>query len=125
VTALFVALGGAFGTWLRYAVNVLCAARSGAAFPYATLTVNLVGSFALALLSQLLGARTVAGVPLALVLGTGVLGGFTTYSSFNLETLRMLQAGEAARAAWYAGLTFVGCLGVGAVGWYIGVRFTR
>jgi fluoride exporter len=125
VTVLFVALGGALGTVLRYAANVACAARFGPDFPYATLAVNTIGSCALGFLSQVLANRVFAGVPLALVVGTGVLGGFTTYSSFNLETLRMLQQGQFGRAMFYASLTFVTCLVLGAIGLFAGVRMMR
>lgn len=116
-------MGGAFGTMLRYGVNVACSARLGADFPYATLSVNVLGSFVLALLSQVLGTRSLWGVPLGLIVGTGVLGGFTTYSSFNLETFRMLQHGQLLLAVLYAGLTFTSCLAVAWLGWTIGARW--
>jgi fluoride exporter len=120
VTAISVALGGALGTWLRYLVNLACAARFGSELPYGTWVVNALGSFLLALASQLLVGRTFAGVSVALVVGTGVLGGFTTYSSFNLETLQMLQAGQPLRATFYALLMFATCLALGALGFYLG-----
>lgn len=125
MTLLSVALGGALGTALRYAANLFFAERFGPNVPYATFVVNVIGSLALGFSSQVLGARTLWGVPLALVVGTGVLGGFTTYSSFNLETLRMLQEGEVARAFGYASLTFVTCLAVGALGITLGARLVR
>ena len=122
MTALLVALGGALGTLMRYGANVMF---GSSAFPYATFTVNALGSCALALLSQVIGDRTLWGVPLGLVVGTGVLGGFTTYSSFNLETFRMLQQGQTSLAVFYAGLTFVTCLALGALGFAVGVRLMR
>jgi CrcB protein len=125
VTVLLVALGGALGTVLRYWANVVCTEWFGTGFPYATFAVNATGACALALFSQILGEKSLAGVPLALVVGTGVLGGFTTYSSFNLETLRMLQQGEVARALFYASLTFVTCLTLGALGLLVGARMMR
>jgi CrcB protein len=118
-------MGGALGTLMRYAANEVFAARFGTGFPYATFAVNALGSCALALLSQVLVGRTLWGVPLGLVVGTGVLGGFTTYSSFNLETYRMLQQGQAPLALFYAGLTFATCLALGALGWTLGARFMR
>jgi CrcB protein len=117
-----VALGGALGTLLRYGANVMF---ESSGFPYATFTVNALGSCALALLSHVLAGPTLWGVPLDLIVGTGVLGGFTTYSSFNLETFRMLQQGQAALALFYAGLTFVTCLALGAAGWALGARLMR
>ena len=125
VALLFVALGGALGTALRYAANLYFAERFGPNLPYATFVVNVIGSWALGFCSQVFAAKTIWGVPFALVVGTGVLGGFTTYSSFNLETLRMLQQGEVARAFAYASLTFVTCLALGALGIMLGARFIR
>lgn len=125
MTVFLVALGGALGTVLRYAANVACTERFGPDFPYATLAVNMIGSGLLGFFSQILASRAIAGVPLALVVGTGVLGGFTTYSSFNLETLRMLQHGQIGRALFYASLTFVTCLSFGALGLALGVRVLR
>ena len=118
-------MGGALGTVLRYGANVACSTRFGVGFPYATLLVNTLGSFALALLSQILAGRTLWGVPLGVVVGTGMLGGFTTYSSFNFETFRMLQQGQLPHALFYAGLTFVSCLALAALGWTIGIRLMR
>jgi CrcB protein len=125
VTALLVAIGGALGTLLRYGANVALSARLGTGFPYATFAVNALGSCALALLSQVLAGRLLWGVPLVLILGTGVLGGFTTYSAFNLETIRMLQQGQTPLALFYAGLTFATCLALGALGWALGARLMR
>jgi CrcB protein len=126
--ALLVALGGALGTLLRYGVNVACAERwalASPALPIATFTVNALGSCALGFLSPLLMGRSLWGVPLGLIVGTGVLGGFTTYSSFNLELLRMLHEGHVARALTYAGLTFIVCLTLGALGWILGARMAH
>jgi fluoride exporter len=120
-----VAIGGALGTLMRYAANEVFSARFGTGFPYATFAVNALGSCALALLSQVLAGRTLWGVPLGLIVGTGVLGGFTTYSSFNLETFRMLQQGQTPLALFYSGLTFVTCLSLGALGWAVGARLIR
>ena len=110
---------------MRYGANVALAERFGTGFPYATFAVNALGSCALALLSQVLAGQTLWGVPLGLIVGTGVLGGFTTYSSFNLETFRMLQQGQTSLAVFYAGLTFVTCLALSALGWAIGLRLMR
>ena len=125
MTALLVALGGALGTLLRYTANVACAERFTDGFPYATFAVNALGSFALGVLSSSVSTRSLWGVPLGLIVGTGVLGGFTTYSSFNLETVRMLLQGQIARAAFYVGLTVVTCLLLGLAGVALGARLTR
>ena len=101
---------------MRFGANVWCSQRLGPAWPYATSFVNLVGCFALALLSRVLGDRLWMGVPANWIVGTGVLGGFTTYSSFNLELLLMLQRGDGLRALTYAAATLLGCFAAGALG---------
>jgi fluoride exporter len=116
MTALWIALGGACGTLLRYGAGLACARTLGDALPYGTFGVNVLGSFGLALLSQLAAGQSLFGVPVTLVLGTGLLGGFTTYSSFNQETLRFAERGELARAAGYVLLTLMTCLVAGALG---------
>jgi len=114
---LMIALGGAVGTLLRYALSVGMAKALGAHFPFGTLTANVVGSFLLALVASTLSGATIAGTDARLVLGVGVMGGFTTYSSFNLETLRMVEQGAHGRAALYLTLTLATCLlsGVGGL----------
>jgi Integral membrane protein possibly involved in chromosome condensation len=100
---LLVCLGGALGSVTRYLVSL--------ATPRGTLVVNLVGSFFIALLMALMRPSDVR-----LVLVTGFLGGFTTYSAFNEETLRLLRAGSVGAAAGYVLLTVFGCLAAGYVG---------
>lgn len=116
MSALLIALGGAVGTLLRHGVNVWVAAAFGGGIGTATLVANLAGSFALGLVAETLGDRSLAGTDLRLIVGTGMLGGFTTYSTFNLVTLRLLQQGELARAAGYTGLTVLVCLVAGGLG---------
>jgi CrcB protein len=107
-----VALGGAAGAVGRHVAQVLAGRIFGVVFPWGTLGVNVAGSLAMGLLAALLLDR--GGVSRAtLLLMTGVLGGFTTYSTFSLETVRLVETGEPARAAAYAlasvGLTVGGC----------------
>jgi CrcB protein len=110
MTQLLVATAGALGTLLRYEIGVLLLSRLGTGFPYGTLAVNVIGSCALGVVAEGLSGQTVAGVDLRLVLGTGVLGGFTTYSAFNLELFRMIEQHALGRAALYLALTLLGCL---------------
>jgi len=114
---LLIALGGAVGTSLRYGIGVGMLRWLGSAFPYGTLTANILGSFLLGVVMESVGDRELAGVQLKLILGTGVMGGFTTYSSFNLETIRLAEQGAYGRAGLYLGLTLVVCLvaGVGGI----------
>jgi CrcB protein len=119
-TALLIALGGALGTLLRWGTGLAIARESWPDFPWGTFTVNVVGSFALGLVAEALGERRMLGTEVRLFLGTGVLGGFTTYSSFNLETLRMLERGDHGKAALYVAATVVVCLLAGAGGLALG-----
>ena len=116
MTAALIAVGGALGSVLRYALAGALAQAFGTALAYGTLAANVLGSFALGLVVELLEGRSLLGVDLRLILGTGLMGGFTTYSSFNLETLRLVQAGELPRALGYMVGTLVLCLLVGWLG---------
>ena len=84
--AMFVASGGAIGSVLRYGVSLLLAS------PWGTLAVNVVGCFAIGVASELVG-------PTRLLLVTGILGGFTTFSAFGNETFAFLRAGDTRGAA--------------------------
>jgi len=114
--ALWIALGGAAGTLLRWLVGLGVAHERLPDFPWSTLLVNVAGSFALGLVAEALAERRLFGVEARLVLGTGVLGGFTTYSTFNLETLRLLERAEHGRAALYVAATVGASLLAGLAG---------
>jgi CrcB protein len=104
-----VAIGGAIGSVARYlAVNGIAAAL-GRAFPYGTLTVNVVGSFLMGVALALLVQRGLLGEPWRAGLMAGVLGGFTTFSAFAGETLVLAQQRPAA-AALNIGLHLTLCL---------------
>lgn len=111
-----IALGGAAGTALRYGISVGMLRWLGPAFPWGTLAANVIGSFLLGVVMEVSGERELFGVQAKLVLGTGVMGGFTTYSSFNLETLRLAEQGAWGRAAIYVGATVAVCLLAGLGG---------
>ena len=117
---LWISIAGGLGTALRYGVTVASARVLGGELPLGTLLVNVLGSFALGLVAEALAGTTVLGVEARLSLGVGLLGGFTTYSSFNLETLRLAQGGQLDRALLYAAATLVGCLVAGWAGLLIG-----
>jgi len=95
---LAVALGGACGALLRYGVSNGVHGLLGRAFPYGTLTVNVVGSLLMGLLYVHLLERSALGPEWRLGLLVGVLGAFTTFSSFALETLALVEQGEPLRA---------------------------
>ncbi|MDX2233439.1 MAG: CrcB family protein [Hyphomonadaceae bacterium] len=94
---LLVAMGGALGAAARYGVTLAAARCWGQAAPWGTLIVNVAGGFAMGLLAGLAGDRR----DLMLVLGAGVLGGFTTFSAFSIEMVRMIERGEMGLAALY------------------------
>jgi CrcB protein len=85
---LLVAIGGAVGSAARYGVGLAAARILGAAFPWGTLIVNVVGGLAMGLLAARVGP---AEENMRLLLGVGVLGGFTTFSAFSLDTLRLME----------------------------------
>jgi CrcB protein len=113
--SVYVAGGGAFGSWLRFVVGrgwtaALGPVRAGA-FPYGTLTVNLVGSLLMGVLVGWLARFGPTGASQAetwrLLLGVGVLGGFTTFSSFSLDFITLVERGAIGTAAFYTGLSLI------------------
>lgn len=106
---LWVALGGALGASLRYSVSLALLGHCHR-FPYATLIVNLVGAFAAGIVTTLLFNRGGMGMPLQLFLVAGFLGGFTTFSAFSVETLRLFEAGQQQLALLNVGLNVFGSL---------------
>lgn len=95
-----VALGGAIGASLRYLSVTQAALWFGAAFPYGTLFVNVVGSFIMGIMAVILMRNGVAS-PLAPLIMTGVLGGFTTFSAFSLDTVKLFENGQFGLAIIY------------------------
>lgn len=96
---LQVALGGAIGSSLRYLSNVGAMRWIGPGFPWATLFVNILGSFVMGLIVEVLAQR--GGQHYAPFLMTGILGGFTTFSAFSLDTLTIWNRGDHALAMIY------------------------
>ncbi len=113
---LFVCLGGALGSGARYLVSTWAARALGADFPHGTLIVNLTGSFFLAAITAASAVSTVISPELRLFLGAGIMGGYTTYSSFNYETLALAEQGSVTLAAANIALTVTGCLAAGFAG---------
>ena len=107
---LLVMIGGAAGAGLRYEAGRLALARFGSGFPWGTLGVNLLGSFAIGILAALLMADGAADRPLWLLLSVGLLGGFTTFSAFSLELVAMVERGQPLAAASYAAASVLGGL---------------
>ena len=124
-----VALGGGAGAWLRYLTGAAWTRAIGpvaaSAFPWATLTVNALGSLAMGLLAGWLarhgGTGTWGGEQWRLLLGVGVLGGFTTFSAFSLEIALMIERGAMAQAALYIAIS----LAAGVAGLFAGLMLMR
>ena len=102
-----VAAGGAIGSVLRYLVGVWSVRIAGGVFPWGTLIVNVVGSFLIGFLVEFIARRLNASMEMRLFLMTGVLGGFTTFSTYNLEFITLLCTGSFTYACTYALLNIV------------------
>lgn len=124
-SSLYVALGGALGSWLRYIVGRVWTGAIGpvaaSAFPWATLTVNVLGSFAMGILVGWLARHGTGGEGARLLLGVGVLGGFTTFSAFALEFGLLVERGALGTAAGYVALS----LAAGFAGLFAGLYMMR
>lgn len=113
---LLVCLGGAVGSGARYATSLWAAGALGTGFPFGTLIVNLGGSFLLGFLMHVATATELLSPDLRLMLTTGVMGGFTTYSTFNYETTQYLREGAWSPAMLNIAATLAGCLIAGFAG---------
>jgi fluoride exporter len=113
---LWVCLGGAAGSGARYLVTGWVSERLGSGFPWGTLCVNVIGSFLLGAIMQLASTASSFSPTTQVTLTIGVLGGFTTYSTFNYETLASFQQGAWTLAAANLVATVVGCLAAGFLG---------
>ena len=101
---LLVGLGGGIGSILRYGTFLFINTKS---FPYATLTVNIIGSFIIGIVFALTLREEVLSQQWKLFLATGICGGFTTFSAFSLENMGLLQSGKYGMAITYISLSVV------------------
>lgn len=116
---LFVGLGGAAGAVCRYLVGMLPVLQRGA-FPLATLVINLLGSFLIGLIAQRASGPAGLDPNLVLFLKVGFCGGFTTFSTFSLESLTLLEEGRLGLFALYAVLSLALCIAGAALGKAVG-----
>jgi CrcB protein len=124
IAVLWVALGGACGASARYLVGKWTVERFGATFPIGTLIANLSGCFLIGLAMALLSARGGGQTP-RLLLVVGVLGGYTTFSSFAYESIALLEQGRFWRAGSYVLASNAGGLVACALGLALGRALTR
>ncbi len=124
---LWIALGSALGGVARFALSGLVARGIGETFPFGTLAVNVLGSFAIGLFVAVTGpdGPLLVDPRLRRAFTLGVCGGFTTFSSFSLQTLALLRDGEWGPALANVLLSVVGCLLAVWAGWALGVRLGR
>jgi CrcB protein len=119
---LAVGAGGAIGSMLRYALSVLITERVGAGFPWATLAINVTGSFILALIAESASARVIVVQPaVRLMLTVGFVGGYTTFSTFTYELLTAIGERAVGTAAAYLLASVAG----GLLAAYLGVIVAR
>jgi fluoride exporter len=122
---LSICAAGAVGTGARYLLSSWLSRTAGPAFPWGTLAVNLIGSFLLGTIMEVALATDFFSPTLRLTLTTGLMGGFTTYSSFNYETVRFLQSDNPQYALLNVAATLLGCLAAGLLGLWTGRLLVR
>ncbi|MFQ3630210.1 fluoride efflux transporter CrcB [Roseiflexus sp.] len=118
---LAIAVGAAIGANLRYSLSLWAAQRWGASFPYGTLLVNVIGSFVIGFVLVLATTRLSLSEPMRLLIVTGLLGGFTTFSSLSFEAYTLITNGS-----WQAaGIYLAGSFGLGMIGVFLGAGMAR
>jgi len=120
---VFIGLGGFLGSIARYGLTSLVQTKTESIFPYGTMLVNILGCFIIGLLMTLFQERIVVSQNIRLFLIIGILGGFTTFSSFSYDTFAMMKTGNFLGAGLNAGVSLFGCLIATWFGFYIGENF--
>jgi CrcB protein len=118
---LLVFFGGGLGASLRHAVNMACAKGLGTAFPYGTFIINITGSTVMGLIAGYLAFKGEATQHWRLFLMTGILGGYTTFSAFSLDSALLYERGELTLAAVYV----LGSVALSIAGLFAGLALMR
>jgi len=117
---VYVFLGGGFGASLRYWLSGLIPRWVGTDFPYGILSINVIGCFFIGFLMTAFEERFQINASLRVFLTVGILGGFTTFSTFSYETIAMMRDGELIKASLYIFLSIALCLGGTHIGSLVG-----
>jgi CrcB protein len=118
---VLVFVGGGCGASVRHAVNMTCARAFGTAFPYGTFIINITGSIVMGLMAGYLAFRGEASQHWRLFLMTGILGGYTTFSAFSLDTAMLYERGALGMATFYV----LGSVGISIAGLFAGLAAVR
>ena len=121
LTFVAVAIGGAVGAMLRHGVNLASLRWLGLGFPWGTFVENVLGCCLMGIAATIFAAKAELAPEWRALIATGLLGGFTTFSAFAVDTAGMLGAGMTGRAALY----FAGTLILAFLGFYLGAALTR
>jgi CrcB protein len=121
MTVLLIALGAAVGAPARYLTDRALQTRHETVFPWGTLTVNVLASLVLGFLA---GASSAISGSMSALLGTGLCGALSTFSTFSYETMRLAQGGARFYAAANVAVSLVAGIGAAALGWSIGTSLT-
>lgn len=113
---LLIGLAGGLGTIARHLLGGWAQRLLGSAFPHGTIAINVIGSFLIMIVMHAGLSRNLISADARVLLTTGLMGGFTTYSTFNYETIRFLQDGSVLLAAANIAVTVVSCLLAGGLG---------
>ena len=118
---LLVFVGGGLGASLRHTINIACAKCIGTAFPYGTFIINVTGSIVMGLIAGYLAFKGEASQPWRLFLMTGILGGYTTFSAFSLDSAVLYERGEIGQALFYV----LGSVVFSILGLFAGMALVR
>jgi CrcB protein len=118
---LVVFLGGGFGAAIRHGVNLVVARMLGTAFPYSTMLINITGSFAMGTIIAYFAFRGDLSQHWRLFLTTGILGGYTTFSAFSLDTALLYERGQMGMAALYV----IASVAISIAGLFAGLALVR
>ncbi|MDD2794521.1 fluoride efflux transporter CrcB [Acidocella sp.] len=115
---LWVAIGGALGSVARFALGNAMVMLTGPAFPWGTLLINVIGSFVISFFGMLTGSGDRFALPYEarVFVTVGICGGFTTFSSFSLQSVDLIRAGQPGRAGLYAAASLILCLAASGLG---------